>query len=640
MPQRSFDIRSGGDTAHLRILATTDLHMSLLPWDYFTDSEDPPIGLARCAELIRRARAGAPNAFLFDNGDFLQGNPMSDLLAELAEAGHPMPNPMIAAMNQLGYDAVGLGNHEFNYGLRFLEAALSEAEFPVVCANVVRRRGNRATEDAPFMPPYTVIERDIVTGAGKPNRIKLGIIGFAPPQITLWDGPHLGSAVTTRDIVEAAQAHLPRLKAEGADIVLALSHSGIGSAEYEPGRENASVPLAAQEGIDALICGHTHRVFPMAGGPHVGPVDHDAGTIHGRPAAMPGAYGSHLAVIDLAVVLRDGKWSAVRNSSRLFPLRGVDGRLPEPDAGIVDLARPAHEATQKEVRRPIGHLTGRLQSYFSMAAPDPCLSLAADAMRAEARRLLHGRPEEGLPIICAHAPVRSGGHKGPGNYVDIPEGPLALRHAAELYSYPNRMVLVELTGAEVNSWLERTASIFAQIRAGVADQPLVDPECPPYLFDVLDGLTYEIDPTRPRLCDASGALLTPTAHRVSDIRLADGSLVTEETRLVVATNSYRLGGSAGYSMVRRGRQLAESQMGLRDIIASYVRANSPVQARARPVWRFARLPGTSAIYHSAPSAADVLRLPEAPEHIRALGLVRGGFGLFEVRFLGAGATAS
>ncbi|WP_373355707.1 bifunctional 2',3'-cyclic-nucleotide 2'-phosphodiesterase/3'-nucleotidase [Pseudoroseicyclus sp. CXY001] len=633
MPQVSTGIATtAGETAHVRILATSDLHMTLLPWDYFTDTEDPPIGLARCATLVRRARSGAPNAFLFDNGDFLQGNPMSDFLAELAEAGRPMANPMIGAMNLLGYDAVTLGNHEFNYGIDYLEAALGQANFPAVSANVVRRLGNQPESDDPLVPPFVVIDREIVTGNGMRRPLKVGVIGFAPPQIALWDGQHLGNSIATRDIVEAAQAHLPRLKAAGAEIVVALSHSGIGSADYEPGRENASVPLAAQEGIDALICGHTHRIFPRPGGPRHGPVDHDAGTIHGRPAAMPGAFGSHLAVIDLALVRRSGRWSVVRHASRLFPLRGIDGSLPEPDPYITKLAAPAHHATQEEVRRPIGRLEGRLQSYFALAAPDPCLTLATDAMRDTAERLLADLPEQGLPILCAHSPMRSGGHKGPGNYVDIPEGPLALRHAAELYAYPNRMVVVEMTGRDVARWLERSASIFTQLRMGESNQPLIDADCPPYIFDVLDGLTYEIDPTRPPMCDAAGMLLTPSAHRVSHIRLADGTEVTPEMRLVVATNSYRIGGSAGFGMVRQGRVLAESRQSLRDIIADYVRLGSPVHSVARRVWRFTSLPRTRAIFQTAPAAVEVLKGPDAPSHIRSLGLVRNGFGLYEVRF--------
>ena len=257
-----FSVRAQGGQAHLRIMETTDIHVHVYPYDYYADKEIDTVGLARTASLIEDIRAEATNSVLFDNGDFLQGNPMGDYIAY--ERGMPegAMHPVIEAMNTLGFDASTLGNHEFNYGLEFLMNSVSGAAFPIVSANVVTKMGATPAEDETLVPPYVILDREVTDGAGETHAIRIGVIGFVPPQIMNWDRKHLEGKVEARDIVRAAQAHVPRIREEGADIVIALSHSGIGAVEHEEGMENAAIPLAGVEGIDVILTGHSHLVFP------------------------------------------------------------------------------------------------------------------------------------------------------------------------------------------------------------------------------------------------------------------------------------------------------------------------------------------------------------------------------------------
>ena len=217
MPQTGF---AADAVVKLRILETTDLHVNILPYDYYRDAADDTVGLARTATIVKAARSEAKNSLLFDNGDLIQGSPLGDFVAYRRGMKKGDVHPMVAAMNTLNYDCGTLGNHEFNYGLDFLQNSLGAAKFPIVCANVIKANGET------LQKPWLVLDREVVDEAGTKHPIKIGVIGFVPPQIVQWDKAHLDGKATTIDIVDAAQKHVPDVKKAGADIVVALCHSG------------------------------------------------------------------------------------------------------------------------------------------------------------------------------------------------------------------------------------------------------------------------------------------------------------------------------------------------------------------------------------------------------------------------------
>ena len=232
-----YSLRAAEGTAHLRLMETTDLHVHVFPYDYYSDKPMDTAGLARTASLIRQIRNEAANSILVDNGDFLQGNPMGDFVAYERGLKEGDVHPVIKGMNVLGYDAATLGNHEFNYGLDFMTKVLSGANFPFVCANLVK--GTLAAsprEDQLFLKPYVILDREIRDGAGKTHPLRLGFIGFVPPQIMNWDRKHLEGSANTRDIVAVAKAFVPEMREQGCDLVIALSHSGISADDYVDGR--------------------------------------------------------------------------------------------------------------------------------------------------------------------------------------------------------------------------------------------------------------------------------------------------------------------------------------------------------------------------------------------------------------------
>lgn len=404
----------GGDSRkglRLRLIATTDLHVHLLPYDYYTDLPQPAKGLAQAASLIRALRAEMPDGscLLLDNGDALSGSLLSDLLSTrfrlLAPPGGAATpiHPMIAAMNALGYDAGTLGNHEFDHGLSFLRNALSAAAFPIVSANLLGADG------APLVAPWTILDRDLPDQGGGRHRIRVGILGLGPPQTAHWTGVGLGGALVARDLLESAREEIPRIRAAGADIVVALCHSGIGEEDHAPMMENAAVPLAALDGLDAVVAGHTHLTFPSADWQGTAAVDPLGGTIHGKPAVQPGSFGSHVGVMDLWLDRGSRGWEVGAHIARSLP---VPPDAPA-DGAVVASVAPSHRRLLGMTRRLVGRTRVPLQSYFSLVGADAAMDVVADAKRREAERLLRGRAEVALPILCTVSPCKAGGRAGP-----------------------------------------------------------------------------------------------------------------------------------------------------------------------------------------------------------------------------------
>lgn len=630
-----FSARAAGNQAHLRIMETTDLHVHVFPYDYYGDRPSDTVGLARTASLINDIRAESNNSMLVDNGDFLQGNPMGDYIAYERGMKEGDKHPIITAMNALGYEASTLGNHEFNYGLDFLMKSVAGADFPIVSANIATEKGANPLADKTLLKPYAILDKMVKDGNGNEHAIKIGLIGFVPPQIMNWDRRHLEGKVETRDIIETAKAYVPEMKEKGADIIIALSHSGIGSAQHTDGMENASVPLAQVDGIDALMTGHSHLVFPGEKFAGFAGVDAEKGLIHGKPAAMGGFWGSHLGVIDLMLEKSGNEWQVVTSSTEARPIyKNGENRskipLVESDAAVLGSVQADHDATLEYVRRSVGQTDAPLHSYFALVADDPSVQIVSQAQMWYISEMMKGTEWEDLPILSAAAPFKAGGRGGPDYYTDVAKGDVAIKNVSDLYLYPNTVRAVEVTGQQVKDWLERSAGMFNQVEVGKADQVLLNPSFPSYNFDVIDGVTYEIDISQPSKYDSKGELINADANRIVDLQF-NGAPIDMNAKFIIATNNYRASGGGKFPGALGDTIIFEGPDTNRDVIVRYIVDKGTISPTADSNWTFKALPGTSVLFDTGPRAKDHLDDVKAVK-IEEAGDGPDGFARYRIAF--------
>ncbi len=603
----------------LRLLETSDLHTFVEDYDYYRDTPDETVGLTKIATLVQTARAGAKNSMLFDNGDTIQGNPLADFVALPGNFPADGLHPTIRAMNTMGYDAATLGNHEFNYGLKLLRQALHGANFPYCSANFLDTTG------APYLPPTLVLERDFIAEDGSRQRLKIGIIGFLPPQITDWDRDHLAGQARTVDIVEAAREHVPGLRAQ-VDLLFALSHSGISTIPRQGGEENASYYLSSVPGIDVIFTGHSHKVFPGPDYASREGIDAERGTLNGIPAVMPGFWGSELGLIDLTLTQTNGKWVVTDFAVSTQPIAERQDRevtsLAADNVAVDKAVAPEHLKTLAWIRQPIGRLAQPVNSYAALInGADTSLALVNAAQLWYATPLLpQGLPTKDLPVLSAAAPFKEG-YQSPENYIDLAAGSIAIKDVADLYMYPNTIAAVQISGAELTDWLEHSACIFNQIDPGNPEpQPLLNPHVPSYSFDVIAGLTYQIDITQ-----APRRGKHHDARRITSLAY-QGQAVTDDQQFIVITNNYRadsaFAGNQAAVVLRAPDQV-------RDVITRYILSQAEITVAAPTIWSFAHIGAPVTVsFESAPEAAKYLTsLP----NISALGEAGDGYNVYALQ---------
>ena len=578
------DENTGESTVNLRILETSDIHVNLMNYDYYQTKTDNKVGLVQTATLVNKAREEAKNSVLFDDGDALQGTPLGDYVAnKIKDPKNPVDpsytHPLYRVMNLMKYDVISLGNHEFNYGLDYLKKVTSKTKIPVINSNVYRddHDGNDENDEHYFDRPYHILEKEVVDEAGQKQIVKIGVMGFVPPQIMNWDKANLEGQVKAKDIVETAKKMVPKMKAEGADVIVALAHSGVDKSGYNVGMENASYYLTEVPGVNAVLMGHSHTEVKDV--------------FNGVPVVMPGVFGSNLGIIDMQLKKVNGKWEVQKDQSKpqLRPIANSKGTpLVESDQKLVNEIKDEHQATIDYVNTPVGKTKAPINSYFSLVQDDPSVQIVTNAQKWYVEQELK-KPEyekiKDIPVLSAGAPFKAGGRNGATYYTDIPAGTLAIKNVADLYVYPNTLYAVKVNGAQVKEWLEMSAGQFNTIDPKkTEEQPLVNIGYPTYNFDILDGLKYEIDVTQPAKYDKDGKVVNANANRIVNMTY-EGKLVADKQEFIVATNNYR-GSSQTFPGVSKGEVVYQSQDETRQIIVKYMQKIKDIDPAADQNWTF------------------------------------------------------
>jgi len=542
---------TGRNQFQLTVLGTTDLHNNVFNWDYFkdmpySDSAGNKIGIAQAATLIKAVRAerGAGHTLTIDSGDTIQGTPLAYYFAKVNPISDTVKHPMALAMNAVGYDAVGLGNHEFNYGIPMLRTWEKQLDFPLLGANV-----HDAVSGRRAFTPY-VLKR-VKTENGW---LTVGLVGFVTPGCALWDRDNVQGKLDFNGIVEEAKTVIPEMKAAGADVVIVSSHSGAtpGSSYGDalPFPENASTQLAEEvPGIDAILVGHAHLEIPER---------FVINKATGRQVLLtePLKWGMRVAVIDLQLTKDRGQWSVTSAHSHL-----LDAKTADADPAVVGAVQAGHEATVKYVNQVIGTSTAPLSTatacWGDSAAIDAINYVQASTIKAE----LANGPAASLPVLSIAAAF--------SRAVDVKAGPLTIRDVAGLYIFDNTLLSIKVTGAQVKAYLEWSAQYFKPVAGTTARAQdvtnaatVIAPNgTPDYNYDVVYGLDapldYEID------------LARPVGDRIMKLTYG-GEPVPAEMEFAMAINNYRQSGGGNFPAVKTAPVLSNSQQEIRQRIIDYV----------------------------------------------------------------------
>ncbi|KKB03584.1 bifunctional 2',3'-cyclic-nucleotide 2'-phosphodiesterase/3'-nucleotidase [Pantoea anthophila] len=622
-------------TVDLRILETTDLHSNMMDFDYYKDTPTEKFGLVRTATLIHAARQEVKNSLLVDNGDIIQGSPLGDYMA--AKGLHEGEiHPVYKALNTLDYSVGNLGNHEFNYGLPYLKKALAGARFPYVNANVIDVKSGK-----PLFTPYLIKSTTLVDREGKTRTLKIGYIGFVPPQIMVWDKANLQGKVRVDDITETARRYVPEMRAQGADLVIAIPHSGLSSEPYHTLAENSVYYLSQVEGINAILFGHAHAVFPGKDFAAIKGADIKNGTLNGVPAVMPGMWGDHLGVVDLVLNNDNGRWQVTSGKAEARPIYDIAAKksLAAEDPALVKVLAEDHRATRDFVAKPIGKSADVMYSYLSLVQDDPTVQIVNNAQRAYVEHFIQGDPDLGrLPVLSAAAPFKAGGRKNdPASYVEVEKGPLTFRNAADLYLYPNTLVVMKVSGAQVKEWLECSAGQFNQIDPhSTKTQSLINWDFRTYNFDVIDGVTYQIDVTQPARYDSECQLIHPDASRIRQLSW-QGKPIDPQATFLVATNNYRAYGGK-FAGTGDNYVAFASPDENRSVVAAYIsaetKAHGEVQPQADNNWRLAPINASTPLdiqFETAPGEKATGFIKQHAQYpLQPKGTDATGFALWQV----------
>ena len=520
---------STSERAWITILSTTDLHGNILPIDYYTGKPDAR-GLAKVASVVRAARHENPSGtLLLDSGDAIQGTPLEYVHNRTNNAP---PDPMMLSMNALGYDAMTVGNHEYNFGLAVLEKARGEARFPWLSANTYKR-GTTET----YHRPYIVKEL---------NGVRVGVLGLTTPGVPSWENRENYAGLEFREPVAEAKRWVDVLKArERADLVVIAMHMGLeedlATGEPPPGQvtnENRALAIAREvAGVDVILTGHTHREIPGV-------------LVNGVLIVQANLWGRQVGRIDVFLDKTANRgWSVAARQGRTISITESTPVDPE----IAKLAAPYDQETRTWLGRPIGEsdreLTAEDARFKDSALLDLVQRVQLDVGKAEVSMVASFNPQARLP-----------------------KGVVTVRDIAGLYIYENTLVVLEVTGQQLKEALEHSARFFRAYEPGKSPGELVDSRIPDYNFDIAEGVSYELDITE------------PVGRRIRNLRFHDQPLGPAQ-KLRLATNNYRVNGGGGYVMYKGAPEVYRSSQEIRELIVEWVLQHHRVPNEPTNNWR-------------------------------------------------------
>jgi 2',3'-cyclic-nucleotide 2'-phosphodiesterase / 3'-nucleotidase / 5'-nucleotidase len=551
--------------SELVFLGTTDVHNRIYPYDYYTGTETG-YGLARLKPLIDSVRAAHPgNTYLFDSGDLLQGNPLGFVYAT---QHRDQPNPVVRAMNLLGYTAAAIGNHEYNYGIPYLERAVAQAKFPFLSGNTFKH----GTSEHAFKP-YALIPHTTVEG----DTIVIGVTANTPPGVHVWDRGHVEGKLQFRDIVTSLTPIVAEMKARGADVVVVLSHGTFEGSSYDAEAaglpaENAGKQMAQQiPGIDVVFLGHSHQQLRDT-------------TINGVLFTQAGQWAQALALAKVTVERSaPGQWRVVSKGARLLAPDSLRA-----DTVFLDSMRWEHERALEHVQSVVGQSAARMS-----AAEGRTRDIALADFINEVQRKKAGSDLASTAVFRLNAA--------------LPQGKITIADVAGLYIYDNTLKAVRINGAQLKAYLEKSAEYFRSWPLANG-QSIINSAHRSYNFDVVSGVEYQID------------LSKPIGNRITGLR-HQGAPVRPDQTFTIALNNYRQGGGGGFTMLATAPVVYDRQEDVRELLIDEIRRRGTIRPEDYHQQNWRIVPEEAARAAQAALATEITQRAPATQPVKRLRVI-------------------
>nr|WP_295974367.1 bifunctional UDP-sugar hydrolase/5'-nucleotidase [uncultured Bacillus sp.] len=512
----------------IRILVTSDIHGYVYPTT-FRDQEEKNMGLAKLASIVKRKREEG-HVLLIDNGDLIQGSPLTFYHHKFRNT---TKNPMITAANYLKYDAVILGNHEFNFGLPVLKEAMVQSEFPWLSANIIENNGN------PLAKPYMI--KNI---AG----VRIAIVGLTTHYVPHWEEPAHIAGLHFENALHTAKKWVSHIRSqENPDLLMICYHGGFerdlntGELVEKDTGENQGYAMCREiDDIDILVTGHQHREI--------------AAEVLGKMVIQPGTKGTCIGEMVIKVVKNEN--DQIISCSSESSLIHVDDQTPT-DEAVSRLLRPIYDETEQWLNQTIGVIEG------DMYIGDPFQARLQEHPYVEFINRVQLRVS-GAEISCTAL-----FHNRPGGFLHH----VTMRQIVANYIYPNTLKTILLSGREIKEALEQSATYFEMKDGEIIVNPKFQyPKQQPYHYDMWEGIEYELK------------ISNPVGNRVTKLNF-NGKPIDPEREFTVVMNSYRAAGAGDFLMFKNKPVLKEIQTDMTELIAQELMEKKGIHAQCNHNWR-------------------------------------------------------
>ncbi|RDI47674.1 bifunctional metallophosphatase/5'-nucleotidase [Falsibacillus pallidus] len=518
------------------ILETSDIHGSVLPLSY-ADNSYAEKGLVKIASIIKRLKSEFENVLLIDNGDLIQGTPLTYHYVKFLKNKQ---NPMIKLLNYLEYDAAVIGNHEFNYGMAVLNRAVSESNFPWLSANIC----HGTTKETYFGKPY-MTKRFA-------NGIKAAVLGLTTHYIPNWENPDHIRELYFEDALLAAKRWVDYIhEVESPDLLIVSYHGGFENSvvngiptETYTGENQAYRICMEVDGIDILLTGHQHRELTEE--------------INGVTVIQPGCNGEKLGKAAIELEKKSGNWSVVNKTPEI-----LDVQNEKADCHVVGLIEEYEKKTQEWLDEEIGKIKGNMLMHDPFRA------------RMEEHPLIEFINK--VQMEATGAPISSTALFS-NDSLGFPSK-VTMRDLVSNYIYPNTLIVLLLKGQDIKDALERSASYFsiAENEEITVNPAFSYPKPQHYNYDMWEGIEYIINAAK------------PIGDRIESLHF-QGRPLSMKAEYEVVMNNYRAGGGGDYKMFKGKQMKKEIQMDMPELLAEYFIKHGTVKAAVNHNWKVVNQP--------------------------------------------------